>query len=347
MEAMAKSVENFEVPITNANQMDQDEVLDLSLRPKKLSDYVGQEKVKENLNICLEASKRRREPIEHILLYGPPGLGKTTLANIIANEAGVAMRTTSGPAIQRSGDLVSILTNLAENDILFIDEIHRLNRVVEEVLYSAMEDFAVDLIVGKGPLAKSMRLSLPPFTLIGATTKFGALSSPLRDRFGIIHRLEFYNESELSDIVKHSSLLLDIKIKPEGVTEIAGRSRRTPRIANRILKRVRDYAEVRGNGIIDKGTADKAILKLDIDPIGLDRNDREYMLTIIDKFGGGPVGLETIAASLSEDKDTIEDVIEPYLLQLGFIRRTSRGRVATEAAYKHFKISGSLQKKLL
>lgn len=329
--------ENFESDMLATSSL-VDEALDFSLRPKKISEYVGQEQIKENLIIFIEAARKRSEPVEHLLFYGPPGLGKTTLANIVASEMGVNIRTTSGPAIQRSGDLVSLLTNLAESDILFIDEIHRLNRTVEEVLYAAMEDYAVDLILGKGPSAKAMRINLPKFTLVGATTKFGSLSSPLRDRFSFIHRLEFYNEDELCEIIKRSAKLLNIEIDKEGIAEIAKRSRKTPRIANRLLKRVRDYAEVKFNGKVTGSIAKEAISKLDIDNLGLDRNDRSYLKIIIDKFGGGPVGLDTITAAMSEDKDTVEDVIEPYLLQLGFINRTNRGRITTPLAYKHLNI---------
>jgi Holliday junction DNA helicase RuvB len=330
--------ENFESDLTATSFSEDDEVLDFSLRPKKIAEYVGQNQIKENLVIFIEAARKRNEPVEHMLFYGPPGLGKTTLANIIASEMGVNIRTTSGPAIQRAGDLVSLLTNLSESDILFIDEIHRLNKTIEEVLYSAMEDYAVDLILGKGPSAKAMRMNLPKFTLVGATTKFGSLSSPLRDRFGFIHRLEFYEEKELSEIIRRSAQILGIKIDDGGIIEIAKRSRKTPRIANRILKRVRDYAQVKHNGVVDKKIAFEAINKLDIDELGLDRNDRFYLQTIIEKFSGGPVGLETISAAISEDKDTIEDVIEPYLLQLGFINRTNRGRIATLLAFGHLGI---------
>ncbi len=312
-----------------------DEELEKTLRPHKLSDYIGQKPLKENLSILLEAAKKRQEPIEHLMLYGPPGLGKTTLAHIIAHETGTNIRVTSGPAIERAGDLASILTNLSLGDILFIDEIHRLNRNIEEILYPAMEDYAIDLIVGKGPSARTMRIELPKFTLVGATTKVGLLSSPLRDRFGALYRLEFYDERELEEIVRRAAKILDIEIDPGGTGEIARRARKTPRIANRILKRVRDYAEVKHEGSVNQQIARDALDCLDIDHFGLDRGDREYLETIAVKFNGGPVGLETIAAATAEDRDTIEDVIEPYLLQLGFINRTPKGRVTTPPAHSH------------
>ena len=306
-----------------------------SLRPRRLKEYIGQDKAKENLSIFVKAALSRREALDHVLLYGPPGLGKTTLAGIIANELGVNFRPTSGPAIERSGDLAALLTNLQERDVLFIDEIHRLSRQVEEILYSAMEDFALDIIIGKGPSARSIRLDIAPFTLIGATTKAGALSPPLRDRFGVISRLEYYSVDALIEIIKRAAQILKIPIESKGAEEIARRSRGTPRIANRLLKRVRDFAEVEGCTKISDEVADRALKALEVDAKGLDHTDRRMLDAMIKKFRGGPVGLETIAASISETRETIEDIYEPYLLQLGFIMRTPRGRVVTEAGYKH------------
>ena len=308
---------------------------ELSLRPRRLDEYIGQEKAKENLAVFIEAAKRRKEPLDHVLLYGPPGLGKTTLAGIISNELGVNLRITSGPAIEKPGDLAAILTNLGSNDVLFIDEIHRLNRSVEEILYPAMEDYALDIILGKGPSARSIRLDLPKFTLVGATTRIGLLTSPLRDRFGVINKLEMYSSAELKLVVKRSAGILRINIDDEGAEEISKRSRGTPRVANRLLKRVRDFAQVKAGGFIDRRVADMALSALEIDSIGLDGVDRNMLLSIIEKFSGGPVGLETLAACINEEPDTIEDVYEPYLLQLGFINKTPRGRMATKLAYEH------------
>ncbi len=316
-----------------------EEEAEKSLRPDSLNQYIGQEKIKEKLNIFIEAAKLRDEPLDHVLLYGPPGLGKTTLSTIISHEMNVNIRITSGPAIERPGDLAAILTNLNENDVLFIDEIHRLNRSVEEVLYPAMEDYALDIIIGKGPSARSIRLDLPKFTLIGATTRAGSLTSPLRDRFGVVCKLDYYSEEELVDIVKRSAEILSIEIREEGAFEISRRTRGTPRIANKILKRVRDYALVKGDGIIDEDISYKALDMLEIDSQGFDNIDRKLLRTIIDFYNGGPVGIDTIAASIGEESITIEDVCEPYLMQKGFLSRTPRGRIATEKAYRYFNLT--------
>lgn len=329
---------NEEVRLVGGGDREED-VWQYSLRPKYFNEYIGQREAKDNLNIYIQATKQRGEALDHVLLYGPPGLGKTTLAGIIANELGVNFRITSGPAIEKAGDLAAILTNLDEHDVLFIDEIHRLSRSVEEVLYSAMEDYALDIIIGKGPSARSVRIDLPKFTLVGATTRAGALAAPLRDRFGIVSRLEYYKQEELEFIVTRAADILNIGIEKAGASEIARRSRGTPRIANRLLKRVRDFAQVVGDGVITADIADEALKRLHVDKMGLDRIDRRVLKCIIENYDGGPVGIETIAAAVSEERDTIEDVYEPYLMQLGFLGRTPRGRVATKLAYDHLGIS--------
>ncbi|OBR65805.1 Holliday junction DNA helicase RuvB [Paenibacillus oryzae] len=321
--------------IISANLMMDEQAVELSLRPRYLAEYIGQGKAKENLKIYIEAAKLRKEALDHVLLYGPPGLGKTTLSNIIANELGVSLRTTSGPAIERPGDLAALLTNLQQGDVLFIDEIHRLHRSVEEVLYPAMEDFALDIMIGKGPSARSVRLDLPPFTLIGATTRAGLLSAPLRDRFGVVSRLEFYNIDELAFIVSRAAEIFNVEIAGEASVEIAMRSRGTPRIANRLLKRVRDFAQVRGDGIITHSIARSALELLQVDPMGLDHIDVKMLQAMMTTFAGRPVGLDTIAASIGEESQTIEDVYEPYLMQIGFLQRTPRGRIPTDNAYRH------------
>lgn len=316
--------------------MEEDIRVEGSLRPRQLDDYIGQSKIKENLKIYIEAAKKRQDPLDHVLFYGPPGLGKTTLAGIIANEMQVNMKVTSGPAIEKPGEMAAILNNLKEGDVLFVDEIHRLNRQVEEVLYPAMEDYAIDIMIGKGQAARSIRLDLPKFTLIGATTRAGLLTAPLRDRFGIIHRLEFYTPEELQQIILHSARILEAPVDLDGAMEMARRSRGTPRLANRILKRVRDFAQVKYDGVITKDVAVTALNLMDVDPMGLDHIDRNLLLTMVNKFQGGPVGLDTLAAAIGEDAGTIEDVYEPYLIKNGFLNRTPRGRVVTDLVYRHF-----------
>jgi holliday junction DNA helicase RuvB len=324
--------------ITASPLTSQEEALERALRPNLLDEYVGQEKIREQLEIFIEAARRRREPLDHVLLFGPPGLGKTTLAHIIAREMGVNLRHTSGPVLERAGDLAALLTNLEPNDVLFIDEIHRLSPVVEEILYPAMEDYQLDIMIGEGPSARSVKLDLPHFTLVGATTRAGMLTNPLRDRFGIVSRLEFYSTAELGKIVKRSARLLKVGISDDGTMEIACRSRGTPRIANRLLRRVRDFAEVKADGSIDRQVADAALYMLDVDATGLDVLDRKLLLAVLEKFDGGPVGVDNLAAAINEERDTIEEVLEPYLIQQGFLQRTPRGRIATAMTYQHFNV---------
>lgn len=340
---------DYEERLITAMTLEEDTDTEAAIRPRTMDEYIGQKKLKENLTIFIQAAKLRRESLDHCLLYGPPGLGKTTMSGIIANELGVSLRITSGPSIEKPGDLAAILTNLSPYDVLFIDEIHRLGKTVEEILYPAMEDFALDIIIGKGPSARSIRIDVPPFTLVGATTRAGLLSGPLRDRFGIISRLELYSNEELSQVVKRSASILKIEISDDGALEIASRSRGTPRIANRLLRRLRDYAQIKADGVITSEVADDALSMLEIDKIGLDNVDKRMIMSIIQNFGGGPVGIETLAATIGEDVSTIEDVYEPYLLQIGFLNRTPRGRILTSSCYKHFGVEqdGGAQQTML
>ncbi|AJI47819.1 Holliday junction branch migration DNA helicase RuvB [Francisella philomiragia] len=331
-------IETDRIISANTVQTKDENSIDRAIRPKTLAEYEGQPAVREQMEIFIQAAKSRKDALDHTLIFGPPGLGKTTLSNIIANEMEVELKQTSGPVLEKAGDLAALLTNLEENDVLFIDEIHRLSPVIEEILYPAMEDYQLDIMIGEGPAARSIKIDLPPFTLVGATTRAGLLTSPLRDRFGIIQRLEFYSVDDLAKIVYRSAKLLDLDITDDGANEIAKRSRGTPRIANRLLRRVRDYAQVKASGVISYDIADKALTMLKVDPVGFDHMDHKYLLTLMEKFGGGPVGLDTMAAALSEEKGTIEDVIEPYLIQQGYLMRTARGRIATLLAYNHFKL---------
>ena len=342
-------MEDKECNLTNAKQLKGDKVVDLELRPKFLKDYIGQEKVKDSVKVFIQAAKLRGEPIEHVLIYGPPGLGKTTLAHVLANETDANIRVTSGPAIERAGDLISILTSLEDSDIIFIDEIHRLSKIVEEVLYPAMEDYAVDLVIGKGPSAKTLRVDLPRFTLIGATTRVSLISSPMRDRFGLVHALDYYEDKEIEKILKRSAQILKVKADDKSLKRIASCSRKTPRVANRLLRRIRDFALVYNQGTVDDGVAKDSLERLGVDSSGLDDTDRKYLKALVEKFDGGPVGVETLSASTSIEREALEEIIEPYLMQIGFIKRTPRGRVATQSAYEYFgkKKIDSKQEKLI